>query len=57
MYNKTFNENGVEFVMSVLEICSAESEDEGEYSCLANSSSGYDVANFSLTVEPPLGRW
>lgn len=56
-YDRTFTEHGVEFVMSILEICSAEFDDAGEYSCVAYSSTGYDMVRFNLSVVPQLGKW
>ena len=53
---KTFTERGMEFSMSILEICSAEFDDAGEYSCIANSSTGYDMVRFNLSVIPQLGK-
>lgn len=57
IYNETFNQTGIQFAMSVLEICDAEFTDEGQYGCVASSDSGYDSVYFNLTVEEPLGVW
>ena len=57
IYNETFNQTGIPFAMSILEICAAEFSDEGQYSCVAYSDSGYDSVYFNLTVEEPLGVW
>ena len=55
-HNIVFTEYGVEFAMSILEICSAEFDDAGEYSCVAYSSVGYNMVRFNLSVVPQLGK-
>ena len=37
VYTDVIEESGVAFVRSILELCSAEAYDEGEYSCVASS--------------------
>ena len=43
-------ENGVTFVQSILELCSTEEADAGQYSCFAENTLGNDTASFVLTV-------
>ena len=52
IYEETVDEGGVLFAKSVLEICSAESTDEGEYSCVASNSYGEASFSFNITVIP-----
>ena len=50
IYEELLTDNGVTFVQSILELCSAEVEDAGEYSCFAKNTLGNDTAAFVLTV-------
>ena len=50
IYVEPLTDNGVTFVQSILELCSAEVEDAGQYSCFAENSLGNDTAAFVLTV-------
>ena len=50
IYVEPLTDNGVTFVQSILELCSAEVEDAGQYSCFAENSLGNDTATFVLTV-------
>jgi len=43
-------EDEMTFVYSVLELCSAEERDAGQYSCFADNTLGNDTASFVLTV-------
>jgi len=43
-------ENGVTFVQSILELCSTEEADAGQYSCFAENTLGNDTTSFVLTV-------
>ena len=43
-------EDGVTFVQSILELCSAEEADAGQYSCFADNTFGSHTASFVLTV-------
>ena len=58
IYEETVDEGGVLFAKSVLEICSAESADEGEYSCVATNpvTLQTDMSYFSITVLPSQGK-
>ena len=38
------------FLQSILELCSAEEADAGQYSCFADNTFGNDTASFVLTV-------
>ena len=40
----------VTFVLSILELCSAEGADGGQYSCFAANTIGNDTTSFVLTV-------
>ena len=48
--NDLITEGGVAFVQSVLEICSTEVADTGQYSCTADNGVGIDTTMFALTV-------
>ena len=50
IYVEEITENGMTFVQSVLEICSSEEMDSGEYTCSAESTLGNDSASFDLVV-------
>ena len=50
IYEEEIEEGGITFVQSVLQICSAETDDAGSYSCNADNTAGNDTANFELTV-------
>ena len=50
IYEELLTDNGVTFVQSILELCSAEVEDAGQYSCFAENNLGNDTATFVLTV-------
>ena len=50
IYEDLVTENGVTFVRSILELCSAEEADAGQYSCFAENILGNDTASFVLTV-------
>ena len=52
IYEETVDEGGVLFAKSVLEICSAESADEGEYSCVASNPYGEASFSFNINVIP-----
>ena len=56
MNQTTFTEKGIEFVTSILEICSIESYDEGEYSCQAENEVGFNSVQFNVTVEDQFGK-
>ena len=50
IYEKLVTESGVKFVQSILELCSAEEADAGQYSCFADNTIGNDTASFMLIV-------
>ena len=50
IYEELVTENGVTFVQSILELCSAEEADAGQYSCFADNTLGNDTESFELTV-------
>lgn len=50
IYEETVVENGVAFTQSILELCSAEEADAGEYSCTVANSFGNSSVNFELAV-------
>ena len=50
IYEELVTENGVDFVQSILEICSAEETDGGQYSCTVGNALGNASANFELSV-------
>ena len=50
IYEKVVSKIGVDFVMSVLEICNTEEDDSGLYSCTAHSTAGNDSFSFQLLV-------
>ena len=43
--------SGAMYVQSILELCSAEGEDTGQYNCFANNTLGNDNASFVLTTQ------
>ena len=51
IYEDTFEEMGVTFTRSVLELCGVTLEEEGDYSCVANDSIGTSrPASFNISV-------
>ena len=50
IYEELVTENGVTFVQSIIEVCSAEETDAGQYSCFAENAFGNDTAVIELTV-------
>ena len=50
IYEELVTENGMTFVQSILELCSAEEADGGQYSCFADNTLGNDTASFLLAV-------
>ena len=50
IYEEVVTENGVMFVQSIIEVCSAEASDAGQYSCFAENSFGNDTTVIELTV-------
>ena len=50
IYEGTVTNRGVTFVQSILELCSADEADAGQYSCFASNTLDNDTASFVLTV-------
>ena len=50
IYEELVTENGVDFVQSILEICSAGETDGGQYSCTVGNALVNASANFELSV-------
>ena len=50
IYEEEVTEGGITFVQSILQICSAEINDAGSYSCTADNAAGNDTASFELTI-------
>ena len=50
IYEELVTENGVIFVQSIIEVCSAEVSDAGQYSCFTENAFGNDTAVIELTV-------
>ena len=46
----THSASEITFIQSILELCWAEEEDAGEYSCFSENMFGNDTATFNLTV-------
>ena len=53
IYTEELTENGSQFLLSILEICSLTDEDAGSYSCYVETIEGNDTATFNLDV----GMW
>ena len=54
IYNEEFEENGLLFTTSILEVCSVSADDRGSYRCVASNSVGNDSFDFDIQVM--LGR-
>ena len=52
VYESEVVENGLTFTQSILELCSVEVDNAGEYSCTANNSRGSNSSSFTLNVRP-----
>ena len=50
-----FEEGGITFVQSILQICSTKTNDAGIYSCIADIEGSNDTASFELIAGPPEG--
>ena len=50
VYSDTLEQGGVTFVVSTLEICSVELEDDGLYSCVAQQGGRNTSAYFTLSI-------
>ena len=57
IYEELVTENGVDFVQSILEICSAEETDGGQYSCTVGNALGNASVNFELSVTAAGGKF
>ena len=53
IYEELVTENGITFMQSILELCSAEVVDAGLYSCFTGNTLGNDTTSFVLTVNVP----
>ena len=52
VYESQIMQNGLNFTESILELCSVEVENAGNYSCTANNSRGSHSFGFTLSVRP-----
>ena len=52
IYESQLMENRLLFTQSILELCSVEVENAGNYSCTANNSRGSNSSTFTLNVRP-----
>lgn len=50
IYSEQVVEGGLEYVLSILEICSVDVADAGSYSCFVENVVGNDTASFELDV-------
>ena len=50
IYTESLEESGVNFTSSILEICSAELGDAGQYECVVNVAEGNRTLSFQLSV-------
>ena len=50
IYEVLLVQDGVKYVQSIIELCSIEEENGGQYSCFAENTVGNDTATFVLTV-------
>ena len=56
IYEEQFEENGITFTQSILQICSTQIDDSGVYSCSADNRAGNSRSTFELLVTVP-GKW
>ena len=56
IYEELVTENGVNFVQSILEICSVGEADDGQYSCTVSNALGNASVNFELSVTAVGGK-
>ena len=52
VYESQVVENSLTFTQSILELCSVDVDDSGEYSCIASNSGGSNSSSFILDVKP-----
>ena len=57
IYQDVLEIRGVAFKSSILEICSVDGDDGGQYSCFAENSVSNDTANFNLSVTSVAGTY
>jgi len=57
IYQHVLNISGVIVMRSILEICSVDEDDAGQYSCFAENSVSNDTANFELSVTSVAGTY
>ena len=55
IYQEPITIGGLTFVQSVLEVCSLQVADAGEYHCYASDGFANDSVSFNLTVHPVEG--
>ena len=56
IYEEQFEENGITFIQSTLQICSTQIDDSGVYSCAAENRAGNNTSTFELLVTVA-GKW
>ena len=57
IYQDVLEIRGVAFMTSILEICSVDGDDGGQYNCFAETSVSNDTANFNLSVTSVAGTY
>ena len=57
IYQHVLNISGVIVMRSILEICSVDEDDAGQYSCFSENSVSNDTANFELSVTSVAGTY
>ena len=57
IYQDVLEIRGVAFKSSILEICSVDGDDGGQYSCFSETSVSNDTANFNLSVTSVAGTY
>ena len=57
IYQDVLEIRGVAFMRSILEICSVDGDDAGQYSCFSENSVSNDTANFELSVTSVAGTY
>ena len=50
IYETVYTNSGVTFTLSILQLCTANDTDAGQYSCVSENIFGNDSAGFLLTV-------
>ena len=52
IYNEEFENSGLLFTSSILELCGVGEDDSGTYSCVASNLAGNDTMEFEVQVQP-----